>query len=107
MIRLDVTQYSDKVFTQHPTGHNPATRVLACEASDIGLWKFDYLYTDSSDVGLALVDSVNGDVTRWVLKETLRHPDSKDILYWILQPTIETLRDDPNLEHYELRIYND
>lgn len=101
-MELPVTQYSSEGIS-----HSARRGVLVCEASDINLRGFEPLYDDAADIGLALVNPRSGNVTRWHLAETVRHPAEGDILGWKLKATPEAVRKQPELAGYEFRIIND
>ena len=102
MAQLEVTRYSSEGIS-----HSANKGILVCEASDIGLRRFEPLYDDACDVGIALVNPRSGNVTRWHLAETMTDPAEGEVLGWLLKPTTETVRKQPELAGYEFRIIND
>lgn len=102
MAQLEVTRYSSEGIS-----HSANKGILVCEASDIGLQRFEPLYDDACDVGLALINPRNGSVTRWYLSETMVHPIEGEVMGWLLKPTSESVRKQPELQGYEFRIIND
>jgi hypothetical protein len=65
------------------------------------------LYDDACDVGLALRNPRTGNVTRWHMLDEIRDPRENELLGWMLAPTHETLRKQPELQGYQLNIVND
>lgn len=102
MAQLDVTKYSSEGIS-----HSARNTLLVTEASDIGLRGFEQLYDDACDVGIALMNPRNGNVTRWYLLETITDPHEGEVLGWILKPTPESIRKQPELKEYQLNIVND
>lgn len=100
-MQLDVTQYSSEGIS-----HSAHRNLLVCEASDLGVGRMERLYDDACDVGLALRNPRSGNVTRWVLKEEVRDQEH-EVLGWMLVPTPETIRKQPELADYQLNIAND
>lgn len=101
-MELQVTQYSSEGIS-----HSARRGVLVCEASDIGLRRLEPLYDDAADVGIALINPRTGNVTRWFLSETLTDPREGETLGWVLKPTGESIRKQPELANYQFRIIND
>lgn len=102
MAQLEVTRYSSEGIS-----HSAHRGILVCEASDIGLRRFEPLYDDACDVGISLINPRTGNVTRWFLSETLKDPVEGETLGWVLKPTTETIRKQPELANYQFRILND
>lgn len=100
-MQLEVTRYSSEGIS-----HNSQRGLLVCEASDIGLKRLEPLYDDAADVGLALINPRTGNVTRWSLLEEIRDQEH-ELLGWMLAPTPETVRKQPELKGYQLNIVND
>jgi hypothetical protein len=101
-MQLNVVQVNSSLFT-----HFPKTKSLVAEISDIGVRSFQPLYDDAADVGFALRNEKTGNVTRWALSETLRDPVEGEILGWKMIPTTESVRSNPQLEGYTIRLLND
>jgi hypothetical protein len=101
MAELQVTKYSSEGIS-----HSAQKALLITEASDIGLRGFEQLYDDACDVGIALVNPRSGNVTRWHLVETVKDREH-EVLGWMLKPTPETVRKQPELADYQLNIAND
>ena len=101
-MQLNVTQYSSEGIS-----HNAHRSLLVCEASDLQLRSLERLYDDAADVGLALVNPLSGNVTRWALLTEVRDPRENELLGWMLAPTPETIRKQPELKGYQLNIIND
>jgi hypothetical protein len=99
-MQLEVTQYSSEGIS-----HSKKNTLLVCEASDIGFRGMERLYDDACDVGFALRNPRNGNVTRWALLETIRDPG--EVLGWMMIPTPESIRKQPELKEYQLNIVND
>lgn len=102
MAQLTVTSYSSEGIS-----HSANKALLVTEASDIGFRRFEQLYDDACDVGLALVNPRSGNVTRWYLLETITDPREGEVLGWMLKPTPETVRKQPELRNYQLNMIND
>lgn len=102
-MQLQVTQYSSEGIS-----HNASRGLLVCEASDLGRgFRLERLYDDACDVGMALVNPRTGNVTRWALKEEIRDQRENELLGWMMTPTPETIRKQPELKDYQLNIVND
>lgn len=102
MAQLTVTRYSSEGIS-----HSEAKGLLVAEASDLGLKGFDRLYDDACDVGLELVNPRSGNVTRWYLKEEIIDHREHEVLGWMLCPTPETVRKQPELKDYQFNLIND
>ena len=57
-------------------------------------------------IDLNVVDSTPV-FTRWALSETLRDPVEGEIFGWKMIPTTESVRANPQLEGYTIRLLND
>ena len=102
MAQLEVTKYSSEGIS-----HNAHRGLLVCEASDLGRgFRLERLYDDACDVGMALINPRTGNVTRWSLKEEVRDQEH-ELLGWMMVPTPETVRKQPELASYQLNIVND
>jgi hypothetical protein len=101
-MQLEVTQYSSEGIS-----HSKKNTLLVTEASDIGFRGLERLYDDACDVGIALRNPLSGNVTRWALKEVIRDTRENEILGWMLIPTPESIRKQPELKEYQLNIVND
>jgi hypothetical protein len=101
-MQLQVTQYSSEGIS-----HSAAAGLLIAEASDLQLRSLERLYDDACDVGLALRNPRTGNVTRWALHNEVRDPRENELLGWMLVPTPETVRKQPELQGYQLNIVND
>lgn len=98
-------------FNSQPIAHSSVQKLMCVEASDLMLRPghvWEQLYDDACDVGMALRNPRNGNVTRWYVAEgeTVMDADGA-VSYWILRPTTETVRRQPSLEGYTLKIFND
>ncbi len=103
MAQLEVTKYSSEGIS-----HNAHRGLLVCEASDLGRdFRLERLYDDACDVGMALINPRTGNVTRWSLLTEVRDPRENELLGWMLAPTPETIRKQPELKDYQLNIVND
>ena len=102
MAQLQVTQYNSDGIS-----HSKAKTLLVTEASDIGFKGFEPLYDDACDVGIALVNPRSGNVTRWHLVETIVDRRENEVLGWMLHPTPETARKQPELKGYQQNMIND
>lgn len=100
-MQLQVTQYSSEGIS-----HSAHRNLLVCEASDLQLRSFERLYDDAADVGLSLRNPRTGNVTRWSLLSEVRDAE-EEVLGWMLVPTPETIRKQPELADYQLNIVND
>lgn len=101
-MQLQVTEYSSKGIT-----HCAKNKLLIAEISDMQLRRFECLYDDAADVGLALRNPHNGNVTRWSLLDEIRDPKENELLGWMLTPTPETVHAQPAVKGYQLNIIND
>ena len=101
-MQLEVTQYSSESVS-----HSAHRSLLIAEASDLQLRSLERLYDDAADVGLALRNPRTGNVTRWSLLTEVRDPRENELLGWMLAPTPETIRKQPELQGYQLNIIND
>lgn len=102
MAKREVTQYSSALVS-----HNKESSTLVVEASDLQLKRFEYLYDDASDVGIELINEKTGNVTRWCLVEEIIDRLEHEVLGWVLWPTAETVRAQPAVRGYQLKIIND
>lgn len=102
MAQLEVTRYSSETLS-----HNANKGLLIGEASDLGFRGMEPLYDDACDVGLALVNPRSGNVTRWYLKEEVRDLREGELLGWMLLPTTESIRKQPELRDYQFNLVND
>lgn len=101
-MQLQVTEYSSEGIS-----HSKKNTLLVAEASDIGFRGLEPLYDDACDVGFALRNPRSGNVTRWVLKEEIRDPRENELLGWMMIPTSESIRKQPELKDYQLNLIND
>ena len=106
MTTLQLNAHSTEGITRFP-----AQGLMTVEASTLGLrpghvWQ--QLYDDACDVGIALRSHKTGVTTTWYLCEgdTVTDADG-DVLWWVLKPTTETVRINPSLSAYRLKVYND
>ena len=99
-MQLDVTQYSSDGVS-----HSAALSRLVAEASTLGVRNFEKLYNNAADVGLALINPRTGNVTRWYVAKVKRSGD--DIAGWVLKPTPESIRRQPELYDYQFELIND
>lgn len=100
-MQLEITRYC----SGH-VNHNAKEEKLLVDASELNLRRFDRLYDDACDVGLALVNPRTGNVTRWSLLEE-KSDGEGEVLWWVLVATPESIRKQPELKGYKLLIYND
>ena len=103
MALLDITPFSIKLFT-----HNPESKMLIAEASDLCCWKqalFRRLYDDACDIGIALYNPRTGSTTHWYTCAEVMEQD--ELTAWILQPTVESCRKHPGVQFYTMHILND
>lgn len=91
--------YSIDTFTW-----DPHARRLSAEASDLQLRRFERLYDDACDIGIAIAGAA-GTLT-FYLAETDTDGEG-DITFWRLAPTPETLRRKPDLRDLRVIIFND
>jgi|WetSurMetagenome_2_1015567.scaffolds.fasta_scaffold730332_1 hypothetical protein len=101
-MQLNVTQYSSESIS-----HSKKNTLLIAEASDIGFRGLERLYDDACDVGFALRNPRSGNVTRWALKEAIVDPREGELLGWMMVPTPESIRKQPELKDYQLNLIND
>jgi hypothetical protein len=101
-MQLEVTQYSSESLS-----HSANKALLIGDASDIGFRGLERLYDDACDVGLALRNPLTGNATRWYLKREIRDPRENELLGWMLAPTPETVRKQPELKDYQFNLAND
>lgn len=106
MAQRNIAQFNSQMI-----GHNAKQKLLCVDASTLMLrpgHNWEQLYDDACDVGMAMRNPRNGNVTRWYLceGETVNCPDG-DVVCWVLKPTSETVYRNPMLKGYTLKIYND
>ena len=101
-MQLEVTCYSSEGIS-----HSKERELLIAEASGLGLRGMEQLYDDACDVGIALINPRTGNVTRWALKEEIRDTRENELLGWMMIPTPESIRKQPELKDYQLNIIND
>jgi len=102
-MELQLNAYSTQGLTRFP-----ARGLLMGEASTLGLrpgHQWDQLYDDACDVGIPLRSHKTGVVSTWFLLETITQ--NGEVLGWMLKPTHETIRRQPQLAEYQLNISND
>lgn len=99
-MQLHVTPISSRRFT-----HNSKKKRLVAGISDIG-GKFERLFDDACDIGLALYNEGTRSISYWHTAEELKDREG-EVVGWTLRPTHETQRKYPATVGYELRIFND
>lgn len=88
--------------------HSKDKQLLIGEVSDMGVPNFlQRLYDDACDVGFALRNPRSGNVTRWALKDTIVDEREGELLGWMMVPTPESIRKQPELKGYQLNLIND
>ena len=97
MTYLPVNSYSAKNFS-----HDSHAKMLISEASSLQLRGLQRLYADSCDLGLALRNPNNNQISYWYLCNTSMH--NGDVQYWDLKPC-NPKNDLQRL--YTMRIFND
>lgn len=90
-----------------PISHSARRKLLVAEISDLGNVGFQRLYDDACDVGFALRNPKTGNVTRWAVKEEIRDTRENELLGWMMVPTPESIRKQPELDGYQLNLVND
>jgi len=85
--------------------HSASTKTISAEASDLRV-NFSGLYDDACDVGLALHNVKTDSITTWYAVEDVVDGEG-DLLYTILYPTDDTMRQYPASIGYKMFIYND
>ena len=100
-------------LTPYPTGcftHNAEAKILVTDASDlqwrVGVARFEQLYDDACDTGIAVINPRTGSVTYWYYVAEVHNADG-DLTHWILQPTNESCRKHPGVQCYTMHILND
>jgi len=78
---------------------------LIADASDLPAALFERIYPDSCDEGLRVESARTGKVSTWAVAQYIRNDG--DLLLWVLYPTPETLRAQPELNGWDMKIYND
>lgn len=88
--RIDWTGSKPSVFVSDLAGRGSA---------------FGPIYGDAADLGCVLVSPRTGRASTWFLARTERRDG--DVLYWVLQPTAETVRRFGQLRGVEVLVFND
>jgi hypothetical protein len=82
-------------------------KVFVSFISDLGHdFRFVALYDDAADIGFTLMSAETGNLAQFYVGGTTRDRDN-DILWWVLYPTVETVRRLPALEKVWVKIFND
>lgn len=97
MTYLPVKTFSAKNFF-----HDSDQKLLISEASSLQLRSLERLYADSCDLGLALLNPNNDQISYWYLTDTCVR--GGDIQYWDLKPC--NPKNDIQ-RRYTMRIFND
>ena len=85
----------------------------SAEASDLGIraaempYAFGPIYNDAADIGMALHNPTTGKTTVWVLSKKIMDASGDDIGGWEFKPTLETVREFPQLAMRRVIIWND
>lgn len=99
-MQLHITPHSSSKFT-----HNSRKKLLTADISDISN-KFEQLYDDACDIGIALYNEGTRSVSYWHTGELLKDREG-ELVGWVLRPTPETMRKCPATVGYTIRILND
>lgn len=103
-MRLNIQAIPSKLFT---VTRNENRHVLTAEISDLGPgFRFQLLYDDAMDVGMAVESSKTGNVVHYYLYDTIDTAEG-DVSYWILMPTTESIRQYPLCKNTEIMLFND
>lgn len=86
--------------------HFPSTKKLVADHSDLNNVQFSQLYDDACDVGLALLNTNTGNVTRWAVSGETRNAES-ELVSVILEPCTESIRRNAAMHGYKMVILND
>lgn len=91
--------------------HHAESKTLIAEASTLG-WKpgytrFDQLYDDACDVGIAVYNPRTMSTTYWHTVGGPAEDADGDVTHWLLQPTYESCRKHPGVQNYIMHILND
>jgi hypothetical protein len=101
-MKLDLTPLCSSLFT-----HNSNDKVLVTDVTDLGRnFKFDQLYDDACDAGLALQHKKTGNVTTWYVSRDV-HDAEGDLMHIELLPTHESVEANPAIVGYKMIILND
>lgn len=91
--------------------YNPKNKGFVAEASDLGTIDqeiFHPIYPDACDPGITLISEKTGKHADYFLYRTERSAnEDRELLYWTLHPTAETLRRLPALRGTYVTIFND
>jgi len=97
--------YVQPVESNRFTFFKPKNEFVA-DISDLGAFRFQRLYDDAADVGLALLSSKTGKIALFYLQCEHTNGDG-DITHWTLFPTKEAIKKNPGLAFVTMTIYND
>ncbi len=91
--------------------YNPKNRGFVAEASDLCSMDqelFHQVYPDSCDPGITLISEKTGKHADYFLYRTeISDNEDRELLYWTLHPTSETVRKLPALCGTYVTIFND
>jgi hypothetical protein len=80
---------------------------LIAEVSDFGKsFNFERVYPDACDEGVKLMSHRTGVVSTWTTVASVRDQES-EMMFWILQPDGYSIRKQPALEGWMMRVFND
>lgn len=95
------------VINSKPFTHDPVTRTLCIEHSDLHASDiFQRLYDDAADVGFALRSHKTDGISHWTLVTERRDRDN-DVIDWEFKPLPEFIRKQPGLDGYRIIVFND
>lgn len=79
---------------------------MTAEISDFGPgFRFQSLYDDACDVGMAVQSSTTGAVVHYYLHET--EVKENEVVCWFLKPTTESIRQHPKCVNTLIMLFND
>jgi hypothetical protein len=82
------------------------SRVLSAEISDLNNPRFQRIYDDACDVGLAVRSDRTGETVSFYVAQ--EHKDREgDVQSWVLEPIPEHIRKNPCLMPLRIRLWND
>lgn len=89
---------------------NKITKVMFTEISDLGVRlprsPFVRVYHDSVAEGLILLSHHSGKKATFYISHIEKDAD-QDVRWWTLFPTVETLREIPQLRGWKVELFND
>jgi hypothetical protein len=99
----NLLQWNSAMFT-----HDKAKKALTAELSTLGYLRFENLYDDACDVGIAIRNHKINSMTMWMLVDTIDTIERDgEVLGWNLLPAPGEEIRCPALKGYKMVIFND